>query len=63
MTVYDLVSKIAKERHMTIKDVEMKAGIANGVIGKWRNGNPSMKSLIAVAKALEIPVQDLFVKR
>lgn len=63
MTVYDIVAKKAKEKGLTIQQVEAKAGLANATIGKWRKGNPSMRSIISVAQVLEIPVQDLFLKR
>ena len=63
MTVYDIVSEKAKEKGLTIQQLEIKAGLGNATIGKWRKNNPSMKSIISVAQALEIPVQDLFVKR
>ena len=51
--VYENICRIAKKKGMSIRQVEMKAGL-KGVIGRWKTLNPSMKNLIKVANALGV---------
>lgn len=55
------VKKLAKERNISLTNLELKAGLGNGTIGKWDDikGLPNMSTLKAVADALEVPLTDL----
>lgn len=57
--VYEKVKQVADEKKIRISALEKKAGLGNGVIGKWRKSNPRIESLKAVAKVLEVKVSDL----
>lgn len=54
--VYEKVKQVADEKKIRISALEKKAGLGNGVIGKWRKSNPRIESLKAVAKVLEVKV-------
>ena len=56
MTIYDIVKQLADEKNMSIAEVERTAGIANGTIGKWKNGKPKLESVVKVAKALDTEI-------
>lgn len=57
--VYDKIKKLADEKGISIYALEKKAGLPNGSIGKWRESSPTLKSLEAVANALEVSVGSL----
>ena len=44
---------------MTIAELERKAGIGNGIIRRWDEMNPRLENLKAVAKALDVTVDEL----
>ena len=60
--VYDNVKRIAKSKGMTIHALESKAGLANGIIGKWRHSSPMLANLEKVAKALDVSIETLIRK-
>lgn len=62
MAVYDTIKRICDQRRISIHKLEMTAGVGNGTIGGWKKRMPRMDSLIAVAKALDIPVELLIRK-
>lgn len=55
----DGIKARCKEKGITIAELERKAGIGNGVIGRWDKLNPRLDNLFAVASALEVPVEEL----
>lgn len=57
--IYDNIRRFADKKGISLTDVEAKAGIANGLIGKWRETVPRVDSLRAVAKVLDVTVNDL----
>lgn len=57
--IYNNIANIAKERNLTIKDIERGAGIANATIGKWRTQTPRVDSLKAVADFLKVSIDSL----
>ncbi len=60
--VYEKIKKLADERGISIYDLEKKAGLKNGAIGKWRKSSPTITSLQKVADALEVPITKLVEK-
>lgn len=56
MQIYENVKRLCSERKMSIRQLEMKAGIGNGVIGKWRYVMPELRSLQKAADALGVPI-------
>lgn len=57
--IYENVKRIAEEKHVSIRALEIQAELANGTISKWQSCSPSVKNLQAVAKALEVSMDEL----
>ncbi len=57
--IYDRIRKVAKERELTIKQLEEEAGLGNGTLRRWNNTSPSIDNLIKVAKILSVSVDAL----
>lgn len=59
--MYDKVKAIAEKKGMNISELERKAGLSNGTIGKWREAKNGIRfeSIKAVAEALEISIEEL----
>lgn len=57
--IYDNIVTIAAEKGISIKKLEAQAGIGNGTIGKWRNSDPQVETLMKVAKALSVSLEEL----
>lgn len=56
MDVYKNIRHLCIDKQMTIRQLEMKAGIGNGTIGKWRFQSPRLDSVQKVADALGVPL-------
>ena len=56
MTIYDKVKALADARGLSIAEVERTAGVANGTVGKWRNGQPMLETLCKIAGALDTDI-------
>jgi len=59
MTTYDNVKRIADSQKKTISKIESEAGIANGTIGGWKKSKPYAATLLKVAKALGVSIEEL----
>ena len=59
MTVYDNVKRIADEQGLSIRQLEMIAGLSNGTIGGWKKYNPRITYVRAVAIALHVKIEVL----
>jgi transcriptional regulator with XRE-family HTH domain len=58
--IYENVKRLAKEKGFkSIRSLEMKAGLGNGVIRGWKSSSPTIDSLKAVADALGASVDEL----
>ena len=57
--LYDKIKKIAQEKGISITVLEQKANLGNGTIGKWKNSNPRITNVIAVANALGVKLEEL----
>lgn len=62
MTIYDNIKDLAEAKGISIRCLEQKAGIANGVVRKWNEYNPTVKALKAVADVLNVTVDELIAK-
>lgn len=58
----DVVRKIRSQRKMKIKDLAVTAGVTNSLISQIENNkaNPSINTLMAIARALDVPISALF---
>lgn len=59
MTLFDRVKKIAKDRGLSLLQLNESAGLGKNAIYKWKKQKPSMENLQKVAKALHVSVDDL----
>ena len=59
MSVHENVSMLAKNRNISLCELEKKAGLASGCISKWKNINPTVKNLKSVADVLGTTVDKL----
>ena len=55
----DEIRKIANDRNLSIKELERRAGVANGSVGKWSVCSPMVASLEKIAATLGVPVSKL----
>lgn len=57
--IYDNIKNIAEKKGMSIAEIEKKAKIGNGTIGRWRESFPNVDSIVKVAKVLNVSVNTL----
>lgn len=57
--IYEKIKKICKERKIAVSTVEKEAGLSNGTICKWNKSSPTVDKLQAVAKVINVKVDDL----
>ena len=55
--IYDRILICAKEKNMSIRELERSAGLSNGAISKWENSDPTANNLLKVARILEKPIE------
>lgn len=55
----DKIKTLAKEQGLTVSEVERKAGISHGAIGKWDKSKPLAENLQKVASVLGVKFEDL----
>ena len=58
----DVIKKIRMERQLTIKEVAARANVTSSLLSQIENNkaNPSINTLMAVAKALHVPIGSFF---
>ena len=57
--IYDKIKELCEEKGMSIRQLEVSAGLKNGAISKWNDSSPTIKSLKAVADVLKVKVDKL----
>lgn len=57
--VYDNIKKISEKRNIPITEIERRAGLGRGAIGKWRTFSPTISNLQKVADALGVSIKTL----
>ncbi len=57
--IYERIIELIEVQKLSKAKVETAAGLGNGTIESWKNGNPTIKSLKAVADILGCTVEDL----
>lgn len=56
------IKEICRERGIMLKDLASIIGITEVGLSKSLNGNPNINRLEEIAKALEVPITELFDK-
>lgn len=54
--IYDKVKALCDERGVSIRTLERETGIKNGTIGGWREHQPTLNRLQAVADYFGVPL-------
>ena len=57
--LYTNVRLMCQERNITVAELERAAGLGNGVIRKWDNASPTLRTVIAVANYLGVTLDEL----
>lgn len=57
--IYSNICKKAKEKGISINNLEQQAGVSRGGICKWNVVSPSVKNLKKVADILECTLEEL----
>ena len=55
------IKAIAKEKKIPVSKIEKECGLMQGSIGHWNEVKPAYDKVLAVAKYLDITVEDLTV--
>ena len=57
--LYEKVKAAAKEKGISISQIERMCKLSQGSICKWNAVNPAFDKVISVAKCLDIPISEL----
>ena len=57
--IYKNVSDLAKQKKLSIMEIEKRAGLSNATIGKCQKSVPKISSVEAVARVLKVSVDRL----
>ena len=57
--LYENIKKVAKQRSLSLAEVERRAGLSKGHIAKWKIFSPNLASLKKVASVLDVAIDDL----
>ena len=61
--IYSNIMKLLEEKKMTRAKLESAAGLGNGTIESWKDGNPTIAKLERVANVLGCKVTELIESR
>lgn len=57
--IYNKIIKYCNENSLSVSAFEKKCGLANGTVGKWKDGgNPSLETLHKIVLATGIPIDE-----
>ena len=59
LLIYDKIKEICQEKGVSVRQVEINAGLPNGSISKWNDSSPTVKNLKAVADVLKVKIDKL----
>ena len=57
MGIYEKIQGLCKEHNLSIRKLERELNFGNNTIGKWKNSNPSVEKLQAVADFFDVPIK------
>lgn len=61
--MYGIIKEICDKRGINISQLEKKAGLGNGTISGWKDGDVKLSNLDKVAKALDMKTETLIKRR
>ena len=57
--IYNKIIKYCNENSLSVSAFEKKCGLANGTVGKWKDGgNPLLETLHKIVLATGIPIDE-----
>lgn len=59
MNIVDRIRALANSREMSLPDLEVKLGLGNGTISRWRTGSPNTNKLEKVADYFDVSMDHL----
>lgn len=59
MSLFEKIQSLAKEKGLTIKQIERECGLANATIRRWETQNPSFDSVLKVSTYLQVSLDYL----
>lgn len=59
MTLVDRIRVLANQRNMSLPELEIKVGLGNGTISRWKNASPNTDKLLKVADELNVSLDYL----
>lgn len=57
--LYEKISKICKERGISIARLEREAGLGNATVRGWSTSSPTVETLSKVSKYLGVGIEEL----
>lgn len=59
MNLKEKITALCKERRITVRELERRAGLKERTIQHWDESDPSGQKLYSVAQVLDVPVEEL----
>ena len=59
MNTYEIIKELAKEKKMSIRQLEMNFGYSTGYLAKWKNNTPNSDELSRIADFFNVSVDYL----
>ena len=57
--IYNRIINYCNQNNLSVSAFEKKCGIANGTVGKWKDGgNPSLETLQKIVSATGVPISE-----
>ena len=57
--IYNKIINYCNQNSLSVSAFEKKCGIANGTVGKWKDGgNPSLETLQKIVSATGVPISE-----
>ena len=57
--IYNKIIKYCNENSLSVSAFEKKCGLANGTVGKWKDGgNPSLETLQKIVSTTGISIEE-----
>lgn len=57
--IYDNIARLCKERGISIRQLEKRLDLGNGIIAKWQTRSPTVAKLKVVADYLSVSLDAL----
>lgn len=62
--IYNRIINYCNQNSLSVSAFEKKCGLANGTVGKWRDGgNPSLETLQKIVSATGVPISEWIKER